>query len=97
MGVATLVQFRKAPNRVNGAYLLRPVLEMQGRDSAGSYSWSVWVTGDAGLLACGVLAQEVPIGILLDRLEECPEEAGGESIRLRECIEHLRWCHPNGV
>lgn len=96
MGMAIRVGLMSAPNQVSKPTCNRPLLVMDGVDAAGPYSWSVWLTGGAGLLANGVMEGEVPIGILIDRLEEYPYEAGGEGTRLPECVLFLRHEHPDG-
>jgi hypothetical protein len=59
---------------------LRPVLEVEGFDRSGEWSWSCWVTGTLDGLVRSYLAGECPVGIVLDRLEEYPEEVGGGSV-----------------
>lgn len=68
-----------------------PRLEADG-DGWGSFSP---LLGTAYHLAVGVLEGTTPIGILIDRLEECPEEMN--SLFEQEIIDRLRLQHPNGV
>lgn len=55
------------------------------------------LSGESALLAVGVLAEETPIGILLDRLTEYPSECALHPSQLADAVEWLRSRHPNGV
>jgi hypothetical protein len=61
---------------------MRPVLEVEGTEGVHSdrWRWSGWVTGTLDGLVRSYLAGECPAGIVLDRLEEYPEEVGGGSV-----------------
>jgi hypothetical protein len=48
-------------------------------------------------LAWGVVYRDVPIGILLDRLTEYPEECGAVPETVGECVAYLRASRPNGM
>lgn len=51
-------------------------------------------TGTAALLVEQVGKGECPTGILLDRLEECPEEGGGPVSLILAAVAHYRQSHP---
>lgn len=69
---------------------LRPLLEVQGVDESGDWTFSSWMVGTLGELVRAYFKQECPIGIVLDRLEECPEECGGEHSAIRLALAYLR-------
>lgn len=52
--------------------------------------------GESGLLCLSVLRREAPVGILLDRLEEYPEECECPPDELARVIRQLRERNPNG-
>jgi hypothetical protein len=54
--------------------------------------WSVM--GTAAALVEGWVIREVPFGILLDRLQECPEEVEGCPAGL--VLEAVEWLRKNG-
>ncbi len=47
-------------------------------------------TGTASLLCWQCLRGECPTGILLDRLEECPEEGGGPKSLVLVVVQYFR-------
>jgi hypothetical protein len=56
-----------------------------------------WLTGTARLLALSTLSG-TPVGILLDRLDECPDEVEGcDPQLLSQMVAYLRSKYPNGV
>lgn len=55
------------------------------------------LTGDLALLAKAVLSLRAPIGIFLDRMEECPFEMEGSVEFVGEVLAYLRSEHPNGL
>lgn len=75
-------------------------------ESAGSWSalrrkvgaectwWDL--SGESRTLARGVTYQQTPIGILLDRLTEHPEECDCPPAELEAAIAYLRERNPNG-
>lgn len=75
-----------------------PELSMKGRSLWLSGSLLDWraLKGDALLLGEGVRRQQVPIGILLDRLTEHPEECDASAAELEAAISQLRERNPNG-
>lgn len=54
--------------------------------------------GTSLTLALSAVAGHCPVGILLDRLEEHPEEVeGADPAEVRACVAYLRTKYPNGV
>lgn len=52
------------------------------------------LSGSARELACGVLWEGVPLGILLDRLTDVPEEVLACPVEVvRRAVNYLRWRH----
>jgi hypothetical protein len=67
------------------------------------YVSTVWTvrgyaaTGTLSGLILSHLEGVTPIGIVLDRLEECPEELGADADTHRQLLHWLRTRHPDGV
>lgn len=75
-----------------------PVLEVDGRDYAGDWSYSAECTGELASLLRSYFRQKCIAGIVLDRFEECIDEAGGSASVLLPAIVHLRkWVSPTKV
>lgn len=64
----------------------------------GRYVKPYLLIGEVKVLPFMVAADHTPIGILLDRLEEYPEEvADCDPDTVRQCVAYLRTKYPNGV
>jgi hypothetical protein len=65
----------------------------EGRFNGKEYRASGTLSG----LILSHLEGVTPIGIVLDRLEECPEELGADADTHRQLLHWLRTRHPDGV
>lgn len=54
-------------------------------------------TGDLAILIVQHMAKKVPIGIVLDRLEEYPHELDTDPETHRVILDWLRARHPDGI
>lgn len=56
-----------------------------------------WI-GTTGTLYSLIRQKDIPAGIWIDRLEECPEElVGATTEEVAAILAHLRARHPNGI